>query len=410
MPDADLEEPHITLLGAPAAQPGMPRWHPLTRLWRPAVVFLTSRAVTLVGALLAATLASRVGDDLSTGRPWPRLPPTGFLTLRALGSWDGGWYVRIARLGYPLSAGGPKPRADFAFFPLFPLIVRAVSWITGLSPTTAAVGTSMAFGLVAAVLLWVLAERLGGKHMADRAVALFCFFPGSIVLSMAYSESMMIAFALVCLLALLDRRWWSAGLAAALATATRPNAVALCACCAWAAAVAVHDRREWKALVAPVLSVAGIGAYFAFLGARTGDPLLWFQVQRKTWGERIDFGAGSWRRLRHTLAAPFDPHHFREVNAVVATLGLLFVVAALWFLWRWRPPAVLTIYTLVILGLALLSHTLGLRPRFVATAFPLFLALAARIRGPAFEVLVCASAGLLATFMILSVATTFATP
>lgn len=390
--------------------PGSPRWPAVTVLWRPAAIFLASRVVTLVGALMASTLASRVADDLSTGRPWPRLPPTDFLILRALGAWDGGWYVRIAQLGYPESAGGPVPLPDFAFFPGFPMSVRAMSRVTGVSPTVIGVALSMLFGLSTAVLLWVLAQRLGGRDMADRAVALFCFFPGSIVLSMAYSESMMITFSLACLIALLARRWWWAGAAAALATATRPNAVALCLCCAWAAGVAIHKRREWKSLVAPVLSVAGVGAYFAYLWARTGEPLLWFRVQQESWGERFDFGAGSWRRLRDTFDTPFDPHHFRDVNALVATLGLLFVVVALWFLWRWRPPAVLTIFTLVVLGLALTSQTLGLRPRFVMTAFPLFLALAAKLRGTPFQATVMTSAGLLGVFMILSVATTLATP
>src|SRR5207253_1167110 len=126
-------------------------------------------------------------------------------------------------------------------------------------------------------LLWRLLARIWGREVADRGTALFCFFPGSFVLSMVYSEPLMLALAIGCLLALLDRRWLVAGVLAGLATGVRPNAVALVAACAWAAAVAIVKRREWRALVAPLLAPAGLVAFFAFLWARTGRPDAWIR-------------------------------------------------------------------------------------------------------------------------------------
>ncbi len=379
-------------------------------VWRPLAAFAASRVVTFVAALVAATLASGVADDLSTGRPWPRLPPTNWLTLRALGSWDGGWYIRLARYGYPDPATAlGKPQPDFAFFPLFPMLIRAVSDVTGLSLTLSAVLISTLFGAAATVGIWVLARKLGGTDMADRAVVLFCFFPAAIVLSMAYSESMMITFAVVCLIALLDRRWWLAGVAAALATATRPNAAALCLCCAWAAAAAIHRRRDWWSLVAPALSATGIAAYFVFLWVRTGNFFFWFKVEREKWGQEIDLGAGTWRRLANAFSHPLDLHRARDMNSLLAAVAVIFMVVAMYFLWRWRPPAILTIYALTVIFLAVSSQALGV-PRFAFTAFPLLLAVAAKVRGMAFQVVVTLSAGLLGIFMILSVATRLAIP
>ena len=404
---------------APEPSPGEPaetvemtlrRPPPWAWIWRPLAIFAASRVVTVVAAVVAATVAQRLGDDLSTDKPWPPPSPTRYLTLRALGSWDSGWYARIAEQGYPQEAGEPEPWADFAFFPLFPAGVRVVSRVLGVTTTVGGITLSLLFGAVTVSLLWLLARNLGGSAMADRAVALFSFFPGSIVLSMAYAESTMLAFSLVCLLALFARRWGVAGLAAGLATATRPNAVALCFCCAWAAVVAVRKRREWRALVAPALSVTGILGYFAFLQRRTGDAFFWFDVQSRTWSEKVDFGVGTWHRLQNAVADPFDLHQPRDINSLVATLGLFFVVFALYALWRWRPPAVLTIYAVVVLLLAVMSQTLGLRPRFILTAFPLLLALASWLRGVTFHVVLSVSAGLLGAFMILSVATTYATP
>ena len=78
-------------------------------------------------------------------------------------------------------------------------------------------------------------------------------------------------------------------------------------------------------------------------------------------------------------------------------------------LWRWRPPAVLTIYALTVIFLAVFSQALGV-PRFAFTAFPLLLAIAAKVRGTAFQVVLAGSAGLLGIFMILSVGTQLAIP
>ena len=267
-----------------------------------------------------------------------------------------------------------------------------------------------AFGAVAAVLLWQLVRELSDPDVADRTVALFSFFPGSLVLSMPYAESLMLALALACFLALHRQRWLAAGVAAGLATATRPNAVALCLCCAWSAAVAVGKDRRWVALVAPVLSLTGIGGYFAFLAERTGDPLAWFRVQRVAWFERVDLGVVG--RRTGTVLGDLFGGLARPLNAndLVTTAGLLFAVVTLVALWRWRQPAIFVVYTVVVLVMALLSRTLGLRPRFVLTAFPLLAALALHLRGLAFRVWLGVSAGLLAAYAILSVTTTVVTP
>ena len=68
---------------------------------------------------------------------------------------------------------------------------------------------------------------------------------------------MLIVLACVCFWFLLEERWLLAGVAAALASATRPNGVALVAACAVAAFIAIRQRRDWWSLVAPLLAPIG---------------------------------------------------------------------------------------------------------------------------------------------------------
>ena len=198
---------------AEASRSGRGQW-----LIRPLAIYAASRLVSLVAFILTVTVASVIGLDFSTGRPWPAPPAGQSPLLTALTGWDGSWYVQIARHGYGDQSG------VMAFFPGYPMSIRLVAAVTGLSDSAAAVVAALAWGALAAVLLWALSSALGDRSFADRSTALFAFFPGSFVFTMAYSEPMMLAASIGCLLCLHQRRWVLAGLCGALATATRPNA------------------------------------------------------------------------------------------------------------------------------------------------------------------------------------------
>ncbi len=204
----------------------------------PVGIFLASRAVTF-----AVAHAARVVEP----QPLSHL----------LSRWDGAHYLNIVAHGYPAtppSGSGEAAQTVHAFFPGYPLLVRALRAATGLAPVPAGVVVNIAMATVAAAVIWLLARDLLADKVATRAVLLFSFFPGAYVLGMVYSEGTFLALAAGCLLALHRRQWLVAGLAAAAAGATRPTGLVLALCCAWAAVVALRRRREWLALVAPALA------------------------------------------------------------------------------------------------------------------------------------------------------------
>lgn len=357
---------------------------PVAGLLRALGVFAASRAVVLV----ALWLASRLRPELTMGA--------------AVSGWDGGWYLLAAEQGYPSEL--PEGASTIAFFPLYPALVRAVAEVPGLTPIGAGVVVGGLAGLAAAAVIWVLARHLAGEEAADRTVALFAFFPGSFVLSMVYAEGTMLALAAGCLWALVTRRWLLAGVLAALATASRPNALALVAACGWASVVAIRRRREWRSLVAPALAPLGLLAFFAFLWARTGEATAWFQTQRAGWGERVV----PWALVDDVRQLAADP--FTDMNNTIVVTGAVVAVAGLVLLARARLPGEVVVYTVAVLALAFVSETLGPRPRFVLAAFPLFVAAAVHLRGTAFTTVLAMSACTLGAFTVLTVTTGLATP
>jgi hypothetical protein len=162
-----------------------------------------------------------------------------------------------------------------------------------------------------------------------------------------------------------------AGVAAALATATRPTAVALVAACVWAAAVAVHRRRDWRSLTAPLLAPVGGVAFLGYLRWHTGESGVWFRVQREGWNQTFDFGVNTAKVLWNFVLEPFGDA--RRLESMVL-LGFALVALAVFLSRRWPGPV--TVYTLVVVGLSVGTTIDIVRPRALLTAFPLFIGMA----------------------------------
>src|SRR5207237_5291759 len=241
-----------------------------------------------------------------------------------------------------------------------------VSAIPGVTDGAAGLAVSLTSGAAAAVLVFVFAERLAGRRTARRATLLFCFFPGSIVFSMVYSEGLMIALAAGCLLALQRQRWLLAGVLGALATASRPNAVVLVAACGWAGVEAVRQRGDRRALLAPALSATGVAAFMGFLWLRTGAPDAWMRVQHDVWNQRTDFGRTLVDAVVWLLRVSFG-----NLERVIVVAGLGFAVVGLRLLTRRGWPVPVTVYTAGVVVMACLYRVDVLRPRAILAAFPL---------------------------------------
>jgi hypothetical protein len=321
-------------------------------------VYLLSRAATVLTAGGIALIArSSLGSVLAR--------------------WDGGWYLSVARDGYPsfVPRGlGVAAQSSIAFFPGYPLLIRALSTPFGLSPVLVGCAISLIAGLAATVGLWQLAVRLSDESAADRTVELFAFFPSAFVLSMVYADALFIALSVWCLLALLDRRWLAAGATAAAAGLVRPTALALCVSCAWGAIVAIRNGGSWRALIAPALAPWGSLLYLGYIWIHTGDAFAFFEVESRGWGNHFDLGASN---IRNAL------RHLGEMRLTFFVAVVAFVVGGmgvgLWLLIRWHAPGVVAAYVSVVIGLSILGSNSVSMPRFLLAAFPLLIPLARRL-------------------------------
>ncbi len=334
--------------------------------------WIVSRLCVLAGAGVRA--AQQAVEANMAGLPQPGSPAR--LAFETFTLWDARWYMEIVRQGYPHSIPADvtyfQDEARAAFFPLFPLSVRALDAVLPGGDSFAALVLNLVLGLAGMLMVGLLARRLFDDMVAERAMVLFAVFPGSFVLSFAYAEAMFIVLAAVCLWYLLDERWVLAGIAAALAGATRPNGVAVIAACVVASLLAIRRERAWSSLAAPLLAPIGLISFHVFLAWHTDERFAWFRVQREAWREGTSFGATVLRNSFDFLTAPLSsPTNAITFATALATLG------ALWALWRHPLPWPMITYIAVVLVLMLMPATVTARPRFLFTAFPLLISSAA---------------------------------
>ncbi len=332
--------------------------------------------------------------------------------LEQLANWDGQWYRAVADQGYATHV--VHIYSTLGFFPLYPLVIRVVGYVF-YWPTThsliwaitlAGVVVSMIGGLFATVLAQKLATGWWGEPAGRRAAVLFCLFPGSVVFSMVYAEGIMIPLAIGTLLALEHRRWVLAGVLAGLATASEPEAALLIPVCAIAAAREIR-RRDWdvraasRSLLAPALSVAGIGAFAVFLWAWTGTPFANLIAQRDGWQEKSDPLA--FVHLIQMLGSQVSFAHFNHptinLNLVVGVIGGILLLGMLALVYRARRSMSVEaiVWTVGVSVLALMaSYPFSPNPRVLITAFPAVLVVGRYVSGRAWWALSCASGASLA--------------
>jgi len=329
------------------------------------ILFLITRL-----ALLAAGLAGHAllppGKAL-TGESL-RLEHDAPLALDIWARWDSEWYLLIAGHGYDAFDhlyGEYLPEDTAGFFPLYPLLIRA------LTPLFGAVGAGIVISnlalLAALWLLLAVARDLWGETFGIRAGfyagMTVLFFPFTLFHSAVYSESLFLALSLATFLLIRKDHYGWAGFVAALATLTRPFGALLVILLLlewWRRRH--HSRWGWAAIGSVALA---LGLYMLFCYGLFGDALAFVHRQGRWRGA---MGLPGLAFVRWWQAGPtIHGAHGSIIELVMAVLYLGALPAAFR---RLRPS--LAWYLAACVAVPLCS-TLWSFGRIASTFFPIYL-------------------------------------
>jgi hypothetical protein len=244
-------------------------------------IFLATRlGIFAAGAVAVSTL----GMDR---RPLPA-PMTKNIVLDLPGRWDAHWYVGVASRGYQWNLSYDRFQ-NIAFFPLYPMTLRAVATVLMVPRTSLAwtwVGSLLSLGFFLAALryLYGYAHRRLDASAARWSVALVSAYPFAIFFGLAYTEALFLLSAVAaCYHAQRDQHLGTAawGLAAGL---TRPNGilVSLLLLPAWSDLVGgMRANRPWlmRRLAAASAPVAGVLCFSLYAYVQSGSMFSWAAAQ-----------------------------------------------------------------------------------------------------------------------------------
>ncbi|WP_236576194.1 glycosyltransferase family 39 protein [Streptomyces sp. HF10] len=292
-------------------------------------------------------------------------------------SWDSRWYLHIAAQGYGhkmwITPQGAV-QADWAFFPLYPALIRALTTVLPLTPGQAALLIAWLAAGVAAYGVYVIGHLLYGRGVATALVGLWAVMPHAVELTIAYTESLFAALAIWALYCVLKGRWLWAGALAAFAGLARPSGFAVAGAVALAAVYEAWRRRgrvSWRLWAGAVLAPLGFLGYVLWVGTQVGNLFGGYFKVQSAWDSRFDFGVGAARFVK-ALLLHGGGVVYTVALLVVATGVLLFALLCLD-----RPPLVLAVFAGVLILLVLGgSGSFSSKPRFLLPAFPLLIPMA----------------------------------
>ena len=336
-------------------------------------------ALVVLFALLACAAAMAGGEWYYQHHREPPGPEQDVLGY-VLGGWwayDSGWYANIVQEGYFYT---PGKQSSVAFFPLYPLAIRAVQTVVP-DVHRAGVLVTLLCGPLSVLLFLRWARTRGEPTTAFHAALLFALYPFTFFLyGVLYSDALFILLVVGAFVLLEEDHLVWAVVLGALATAARPVAPAV--------VVGLLARRlEWKRErgvrwtpldALPVLSALGFVAFLVFLQWRFHEPLAFAKVQ-SAWGQSP--GWRSW--LKHSwfksVLSPDSTRDFVFFICLHAALSLG-ALALLWPTFKrlgWGYGA----FCAVMVGIPTVSTKdfMGMG-RYLLSAFPLFLTLAVLLR------------------------------
>lgn len=336
-------------------------------------VFALTRSIVFVIFVLAAHSSMHPASTSEDPHPIISLhgAKVGRNLRHTMSRGDAGWYLAIAELGYEHEQFSDTEQRRWGFFPLYPLLMRAVGSLTGEYILGGAALSNVFFFFALVILHKLVGEYGFDEQTADRAVFYLATFPTSYFFSLPMTESLFLLLIVSAFYAGVRKRWWAAGAVGALASATRVNGVLLLP-----ALLILYWQRNGKSFKPrpDVLWLSlvpfGLFAFMFFLWTITGNAFA-FKDILVTWDRHSGFFLFT---LLQYIANPLElaaPWNFIIMNFAAGCLSFVVV-----YFWVRRAEWNFALYTLASVFLPLSSMTLISLTRYTVVVFPVFIALA----------------------------------
>lgn len=286
-------------------------------------------------------------------------------------NWDGGHYLNIAQNGYTLDI-------QLAFFPLYPLLIKLISTLTFGNFYLSAYLISNISLIIFLHFFYQYTKQYYSSDSANRGLLLYLFFPSSIFLTSAYSESLLLMFTMLSLYFAnirakqLKPEWSLVWFFATLASLTKVTGflISFPAIAKYLSIKQFKLNNLIKICLFSLLCLSGILFYLLYLKLQYRDPLI-FNSAQTFWHRQIFVNPLITfdRYLVESIHYPFvNWNHSIDLIFSLSFLVLSIIVYL-------KLDRILGLYSFLTIFLPILTGTLDSVPRFALAAFPVFILL-----------------------------------
>lgn len=293
------------------------------------------------------------------------------LNISNLSNWDGRHFLEIAQKGY-----GSK--IQYAFFPLYPLLINLVNRVLNAGYLYSALIINLVALLGAIYIFLKLLINYGSKNPV-KILIYFLIFPTSFYLISTYSESLFIFLALSTFFFAGRKKYLWASVFAALSLATRISGIAVIL--GLLVEIFLSKTKLSDKITVLFLSPLGFLLYCLFLYIQTGNPF-YFLVSELSWDRNITIpGVNIWVATQYIVYYGIKPESFTVFSDLLFTVfGLGMVVRSI----RYLKPSMF-VYALISLLVPLTTALILSIPRFLIVIFPNFI-LIAEVKNRIFQI------------------------
>lgn len=333
----------------------------------PLISFLTWRILLFAFLFLAIKFVPLQKDFLGGGvenyleAPW----------FWAWANFDGEHYLSIARYGYK--------SLQFFFFPLYPILIKFVAHLFGDNffdyLISGLVVSNISF-FISLVGLWKLARLDFDYKTILFSLLTLLVFPTSFYFGSVYTESLFFSLVVWTFYFARKKRWLLTGILGALSSGTRIVGLALIpALFAEGFWQKKRDKKSVGFLMAPLITLLGLGAYEYYLKIVTGDPLI-FMRNLEIFGEhrtsKLILLPQVFYRYIFKIIPSLDFSYFPGTFVVMLEFWIAFVFLFLIVACFFKTRLSYAIYSIIGFLIPTLSGSFSSMPRYVLVLFPAF--------------------------------------
>jgi Gpi18-like mannosyltransferase len=294
------------------------------------------------------------------------------LLLNQFAKWDGPHYMYIAQNGYTTQG---DPANFMVFFPLYPLIVRLITFDFAYINLSGLVISNIS-SLIAVIYLFKLAKLDYNDSVAKKTILFLSVFPTAYFLSAVFTEGLFLATVIASLYYARNAKWAFAGVLGFLASLTRIAGLLLLP----VLIVEYLHQKEWKIkatdlkITWTILPAIGFLTYLLINYQVTGNFFTFIEIERTHWSETLNpidglLGAAGWS----TNGTYPNSLMIGYAQIIFAALGLTMVIMGFIAAYKHKLRPSYAVYMLLIWMLAVSTSFWISIPRYVLSMFPMFM-------------------------------------